>query len=100
MYVKSKQIFLILLLLLGLVGLVVGKTVLAQSSAGFDLRWHVIGNGGGESGSAGYRVNGTLGQSLAGPPPATSAGFAVSSGYWLVGAGYSTAIYLPVVFRN
>ena len=77
--------------------LTVGVTVLAQSSASFNLNWHVIGNGGGESGSAHYRVNGTFGQYAAAPPASSSASFNVSGGYWF---NAENRIYLPLILRN
>jgi hypothetical protein len=64
-----------------------GAVVLAQTSAGFNLEWHVIGSGGGQSSSASYQVQGTIGQGAASPPTAGSAGFVVSSGYWSGSAG-------------
>lgn len=93
---KQKQQRLILVLLCLLLVLLAGAAVLAQSSAGFNLEWHVIGSGGQESASANYRLDGTIGQGVAGPPLAGSAGFTVSSGYWMA----STAVYLPVVLNN
>jgi hypothetical protein len=87
-----------LLVLLFPLVLVLGTTVLAQSSASFDLSRHVIGGGGGESGSASYRVNGTIGQSIAGPSTSGSASFTVSSGYW--SGDTRTSLYLPVILRN
>jgi hypothetical protein len=78
--------------------LATGTAVLAQTSAQFDLRWHVIGSGGGESGSARYRVSGTIGQSVASPPLSGSGGFTVSSGYWFVDR--SATVYLPMVRKN
>ncbi len=73
--------------------------VLAQSSAGFNLDWHVLGNGGGEAASLNYRVNGTIGQSIAAPPASSSASFNVSGGYWF-GEANSITIYLPLVLKN
>lgn len=70
----------------------------AQSSANFDLSWHTVANGGGVSSSASFRVNGTAGQALAGPPAATSASFIVTGGYWA--ATLRTTIYLPAVMRG
>jgi hypothetical protein len=87
-----------LLVLLFVPVLMLGTTVLAQSSASFDLSRHVIGGGGGESGSASYRVNGTIGQSIAGPSTSGSASFTVSSGYW--SGDTRTSLYLPVILRN
>jgi hypothetical protein len=85
--------------LAGLLLLLVGGAVtLAQTSAGFNLEWHVIGSGGGASSSASYHVNGTIGQSIASQPASASANFVVGSGYWFVDTG--TTIYLPTVLRN
>jgi hypothetical protein len=81
-----------------------GTTVLAQTSAGFNLEWYVIGSGGGESSSGTYRVNGTLGHSFTSQPTSGSASFTVSSGYWFFDTGppgaAGTASYLPVIFKN
>jgi hypothetical protein len=77
-----------------------GVAVLAQTSAGFNLEWHVIGGGGNESSSAGYRVHGTIGQSVASPPWAGSADFVVSSGYWSEGLPAGTTVYLPAIWKN
>lgn len=80
-----------------LLALAVGAIALAQSSASFNLEWNVVGSGGGESTSAGYRVNGTIGQSMAGPPPASGGAFAVTGGYWVFDA--RRAVYLPAVSK-
>lgn len=81
-----------------LLALAIGAVVLAQSSASFNLDWNVVGSGGGESTSAGYRVNGTIGQSMAGPPPAGGGAFAVTSGYWVFDA--RRTLYLPAVTKQ
>ena len=78
--------------------LAVGAVALAQSSAGFNLEWHVVAGGGGESSSASYRVDGSIGQSLAGPPPAAGSAFAVTGGYWVFDSRRS--IHLPVLFKQ
>ena len=53
---------------------------LAQSSADFDLWWHVIAGGGGESASVSYAVNGSIGQPAVG---ALSGGdFRLGAGFW------------------
>lgn len=74
-----------------------GAVVMAQTSAGYNLEWHVVGSGGGEAGSASYRVNGTTGQGVTSPPTAGGASYVLSSGYW-----YSDQIhlYLPVISGN
>ncbi|MDT8306930.1 MAG: hypothetical protein RRC07_13435 [Anaerolineae bacterium] len=74
-----------------------GAVALAQTSAGYNLEWHVVGSGGGEAASASYRVHGTTGQGVASPPRAGGASYTVSSGYW-----YSDQIhlYLPVIKGN
>jgi hypothetical protein len=76
--------------------LATGVAVVAQTSPGFNLEWHVIGGGGGVSSSEHYRVEGTAGQGLASPPTSASGSFAVSSGFWYAG----TAVYLPVIVSN
>jgi hypothetical protein len=94
---KQRIIILAVMLLL----LAFGATALAQTSAGFNLEWRVIGGGGGESSSADYRVHGTIGQSVTSPPASSSAEFVVSSGYWPGGApAAGTTIYLPVILNN
>lgn len=51
----------------------------AQTSASFNLTWNVIGGGGGSSGSTGYKLNGTTGQSAIGFSTGTS--YKMGSGY-------------------
>lgn len=85
---------LILLLLLFSATLI----VMAQSSAGFNLDWHVIGSGGTQSKAANYQVEGTFGQSFANSDPVRSAEFGVSSGYWVFDG--KTAVYLPLVVNQ
>ena len=95
---KQKYLIYLLLLLLALILVTTGVAVLAQMSADYDLSWHVVGSGGGESSSADFQVNGTIGQSITSPPQSNSADFTVVSGYWIVGA--NTTVYLPVIIKN
>lgn len=95
---KQKREMLLLLLAGILLLFVVGTAVWAQTSASFDLDWQVIGNGGGESDSANFQVNGTIGQGLASPPGSDSAHASLASGYWVLGSGSS--IYLPVTIKD
>lgn len=78
--------------------ILLGTAVFAQSSARFDLTWHVVGGGGQPAGSSSYRVHGTVGQAFAGPPDASSAAFAHGSGYWVFESSHS--IYLPIVVHE
>ncbi|MBE2198802.1 MAG: hypothetical protein IAE79_09340 [Anaerolinea sp.] len=56
--------------------------------------------GGGESSSADYQVQGTIGQTAAGPPMADSADFRVGSGYWFGDMrAAQVTLYLPVIRR-
>lgn len=104
-----KRIMISLAVVVLLVG---GGIVLAQSSASFNLPWHVVGGGGGRSFSSGYRVAGTVGQGVTSPPRAASANFVLGSGYW---AGIQTLpadplptppvaleeqLYLPLICRG
>lgn len=89
-----------LLVLLFLLVLVMGTTVLAQTSADFNLEWHVIGSGGGQSSSADYQVKGTVGQGLASPPTSGSASYRVSSGYWFADSVLGIKVYVPALSKN
>jgi hypothetical protein len=88
--------YLLIGIVLGLT-LVVGASVLAQTSGSYNLEWNVIGNGGGESDSASYQVHGTVGQGITSQPDMTSNNFTVSSGYWTVDP--SKTLYLPVLIE-
>lgn len=95
---KYNKLTLFLITAVFMLLLTAGAVVLAQSSANFGLSWHVIGNGGGESSSASYQVNGTIGQSVSSQPKSDSANFVVSSGYWH--GNTRTTIYLPAILKN
>ncbi len=97
---KPKQIFMVLALIALLFALVAGA-VLAQTSASYNLEWHVIGGGGEPVTSANYTVNSTAGQGSASPPYSVSSSYAVSGGYWF-GDGITIlySIYLPIVLRG
>lgn len=77
--------------------LAIGGVVLAQTSARYNLEWHVIGGGGQPVSSLHYRVNSTAGQGAASPPDSTSAHYAVSGGYWFA---VSYGIHLPLVLKG
>lgn len=81
-----------------LVGLAVTLGVaFAQTSANYNLEWHVIGGGGQPVSSASYIVNSTAGQGVASPPYSFSGSYAVSGGYWFVTIPHT---YLPLVLKN
>jgi len=91
-------------ILLGVVALLATAGIaLGRSAADHAVEWRVIAGGGGRSTSTGYRVNGTAGQALAGPPPMSSSSYRIGSGFW---AGVPGAIeiehriYLPLVLRG
>lgn len=79
-----------------LILLIGGVAVWAQTSANYDLSWHIVGSGGGISSSASYSLNGTAGQSAASPPLSESNSFTLSSGYWYSGS----SLYLPLMQKN
>ncbi len=95
---KQKYLRTLLACILLIFLITAGVVVLAQSSASFDLSWHVVGSGGGESNSADFKVQGTIGQSIASPRYADSADFVVASGYWAVGT--NSTVYLPLITKN
>jgi hypothetical protein len=98
---NRKGALLILGLVALLVALVAGGAALAQTSASYNLEWHVIGGGGQPIGSAHYLVHSTAGQDAASPPLSLSASYAVSGGYWYgdISSAFQ-GLYLPVVLRS
>jgi hypothetical protein len=72
----------------------------AQTSANYNLEWHVIGGGGKPVDSAHYAVNSTAGQGAASPPYLDSPSYAISSGYWFVPDYSAYSVYLPVALNN
>jgi hypothetical protein len=91
----GKRILLVVLVGLLLAVLIVG-VVVAQSSASFDLSWHVLAGGGGKSASTHYAMNGTLGQAIVGF--SESGSYGTQTGYWQIWPDYR--IYLPLVLSN
>ena len=91
------------LLLLALCALAVsagaGRVALAQSGGGFDLSWHVAGNGGGPMTSSSFQLNGTVGQPGVGVGLTEGGSHQVGPGFWY-GIGGEHRIYLPLVVRN
>jgi hypothetical protein len=95
----------VLLLSVALLLALAGGIALAQTSAHYDLSWHVLSAGGREGMTSGsYTAHGTLGQFAIGP--ATSGQTSVGSGYWSgvqqamggpVPGGYE--IYLPILLK-
>ncbi len=51
-----------------------------SSAAGEQINWQVMGGGGGSSSADGFRINGTIGQSIAGWTAST--GHSIHQGYW------------------
>jgi hypothetical protein len=95
---KKKHLLIVLVLALLFMTTAV---LMAQTSTNFNLNWHVVGSGGGESASADYRVNGTMGQAFASPPKSSSASFTLNSGHWASSsASGGTAVYMPAVLKN
>ena len=80
---NKRTVSMLLAISLTLLFLSAGAVTWAQTSANFDLRWHVIGNGGAQSNSADFRVSGTVGQNTTGTTTASSADFKVTGGFWV-----------------
>lgn len=98
---KRKSAFTVCLIAL-LVAIAIGGSALAQTSASYNLEWHVIGGGGQPVGSASYALNSTAGQGAASPPYSFSHSYVVSGGYWY-GEGSSPLVYsthLPLVLKS
>jgi hypothetical protein len=92
---KHATVILALAILLGM--LTAGVIALAQTSASYNLEWHVVGGGGGPVSSASYAVDSTVGQGAASPPYSVGSNYAVSGGYWFI---WVYRIYLPLVIRT
>jgi len=75
-------------------------TALGQTSANYNLEWHVIGGGGQPIDSFSYIVNSTVGQGAASPPYSFSGRHVVSGGYWFGDALTIAHSYLPLVLKN
>jgi hypothetical protein len=96
-----RQTLLVLVLVAFTLSLAVGGAALAQTSASFNLEWHVIGGGGHPVTSASYVVNSTIGQGAASPPFSFCGDYAVSGGYWFgEDIPVISKYYLPLVLRN
>jgi hypothetical protein len=72
--------------------------VLAQTSAHYDLSWHVTTGSSGRMESAGHTAMGTVGQPLVGTMT-TGGGHALCSGFWC-GVLPEYRVYLPLVLRG
>ncbi len=73
---------------------------LAQTSANYNLEWHVIGGGGEPVSSANYIVNSTAGQGVASPPYSFSGSCVVCGGYWCTDGSTLVSCFLPLGLRN
>jgi hypothetical protein len=94
-------VLLLALLAVGGSALHLASPAAAQTSASYNLEWHVVGGGGGPITSASYAVNSTTGQKAASPPYSASSHYTVSGGYWFSGSlAPIWQVYLPLVFRN
>jgi hypothetical protein len=71
----------------------------AQTSANYNLEWHVIGGGGRAVSSANYIVNSTAGQGVASPPYSLSGSYVVCAGYWCSEA-LTMDLFLPLMLKN
>ena len=92
--------FLIAASLLALCLVLTAAVAWGQSSASFDLSWHVISGGGGPLPSTVLTLNGTLGQWAASPPYSSGDHCVVSAGYWFAGGLTIPRLYLPLVLKS
>ena len=83
-------------LLLAITVLVVASAALALGGENIS-RWAVAG-GGGQSAGGGYVINGTLGQTEAGPT-ISGGDYTLSGGFWGGAATTVPYIYLPLIQR-
>jgi hypothetical protein len=89
---------------LAAVSLLVPSVALSQSSDDYKIGWFATAGGGGSSAGATYRVQGTVGQSIAHTAPATGGGYRVQGGFWAPFAGgepptLDFRVFLPLVTK-
>jgi hypothetical protein len=94
---RKRILIAIVLLLVSLI--VTAGAGLAQTSAHYNLEWHVIGGGGEPVSSADYVVNSTAGQGAASPPTSASASYVVCAGYWC-GNFLTLDHFLPLTLKR
>ena len=93
---KRKSILLVLVVgLLTIGALATVNRSRAQTSASYGLEWYVLSGGLGEMSSASYRLNSTVGQTMAGEFSGTN--YNLYAGYWQI---FLRRVYLPLVLRN
>jgi hypothetical protein len=82
----------VLSLLFGTAVLLIWLTGIALSnpSSGFQIDWSIIAGGGGRSASSDFQVNGSIGQSIAGPPVTVGTNYRIEGGYWAQQAATAT----------
>jgi hypothetical protein len=80
--------------------LVVALPALSQSSANYDLSWHVVAGGGGRIESAAYRLQATIGQADA--EWMASDHYRLAGGFWAGGVLGSEvySVYVPLVLNR
>lgn len=87
------------LTILALVALFAVSSILVQARTDdFALAWWTVDGGGGASSGAGFGLQGTVGQSDAGPT-LQGGGYALKGGYWAAGGASANLLYLPLVQR-
>ncbi len=95
---KRQQGIAVLVVVLGL--LTTAVPILAQVSANYDLRWHVIGAGRGERTSASFKAQDTAGQPVVDRSQSTAV--ELIAGFW-AGARppfVGHRLYLPLVVKQ
>ncbi len=97
---KQTTIVLMILLSLALATLWSTVTAVAQPGDDYDITWWTVDGGGGGSSTGGdYSLAGTIGQPDA-EPALTGGGYALTGGFWGIGAAAGHRIYLPLVIRH
>jgi len=96
---KTGALLLLTLCVVGLASANAGRVALAQHGGGFDLSWHVAGNGGSPMASSSFQLNGTVGQPGVGMGLVTGGSHQVGPGFWYGVVG-ECKVYLPLVLRN
>ena len=91
---KRKLLLLVIITLSA--SLLLSSNALAQTGSGFDLKWNVVGGGGGTVTGSGFSLSGTIGQSVVGSSSGTN--FSLGHGFWNQVSQYFA--YLPLSLKN
>lgn len=100
MIIKQKALGILIVIVLLISSI---SFISAKNSGNYDIPWHTIAGGGGNSKNSNYEVTGTIGQAIVGFSKNET--YSVGSGFWNANTSLGTtgdteySIFLPIVIR-